>query len=53
MPDDPGIFVTSISPGSPADVDQRLRPGDKIVKVLSAADRYRSLPFMVDVLEMQ
>ena len=35
LPENPGIFVTSVRPGGVADRDRRLKRGDRILEVCS------------------
>ncbi|XP_018431695.1 PREDICTED: tyrosine-protein phosphatase non-receptor type 13 [Nanorana parkeri] len=48
---DLGLFISSITPGGPADVDGRLKPGDRLISVNSVSLEGVSHQTAVDILQ--
>ncbi|XP_072261558.1 tyrosine-protein phosphatase non-receptor type 13 isoform X4 [Pyxicephalus adspersus] len=48
---DLGIFISSITPGGPADVDGRLKPGDRLISVNSVSLEGVSHQVALDILQ--
>lgn len=48
LPNNPGIFVTSVRPGGVADRDRRLKRGDRILEVNYLQNHYEQnvMPFL-------